>query len=181
MGGFLSFSDLECPSGVRHRNSADSAKIGGFWFLAAVRNRVYVRCRRGAENEICANFSLIFAEDAHFRKFVWHGRFRTIFLHKMINSEKFSDAPVFCLRQIWPNMFFLLFPLFLVLLAAYLHDGWCRGCTRTTKNRQRPINDSNDWSFSFCVFYLVNIQRSCFMFYTFIALYSCFFPPLSSS
>ena len=32
-GGVSIFSDLECPSGVRHRNSADSAEIGGLGFL----------------------------------------------------------------------------------------------------------------------------------------------------
>ena len=54
-GGFSIFSDLECPSGVRHINSADSAEIRGFGFCCC-QKEVYVRCRRGAENAICANF-----------------------------------------------------------------------------------------------------------------------------
>ena len=30
-----------------------------------------------------------------FGKFVWHGRFRSMFLHRMGKFERFSDAPVF--------------------------------------------------------------------------------------
>ena len=69
--GVSIFSDLECPSGVRHINSADSAEIRGLVF-AAVSNRVYARCRSGAENDF-SNSSSGFLKIADFRKIclVW--------------------------------------------------------------------------------------------------------------
>ena len=120
------------------------------------------------QNEICANLAENFLKNVDFSK-ICLVPIRTIFLHRMGFWGNFSGAPVRGgARKCVTNLCFLgLFPFVLILLAAYLHDGWWRGCTRTTRRtnkKQTAINDSNYWFCSFCVFSfcVVLFQRFCF-------------------
>ena len=151
------------------RTSADSAEIRGFVFCLSETGPVW-DVVGGAENEFFIICHLFCCKLLIFEKSVWYGRFRTIFLHRMGNSEKIRCSRVGALQQICPKfVFFWLFP-FVFDLARCLSSWWMveRLHQNNKKNKQTPMNDTNFWFCSFCVFFFLcctQANHSAIMFY----------------
>ena len=159
LGSVLWISDAMEKPGLSRRASfsgpvgswkAGSAEIRGFSLVFGIIGAQWWRVSDAAKQNLRNFCREIFLKCGFFQKFVWCPWFRTIFLHRMAFLRKFSGAPVWGLRanlsQIGVFWGVLFFCFGLILLAAYLHDGWWRGCTWTTrrKNKKKEPN-SNQW------------------------------------
>ena len=127
-----------------------SAEIRGFRLVFGIIGAQRWRVSDAAKQTI-AIFAEIFSKMwIFFWTFVWYPWLRTIFLHRLAFLRKFSGAPVWGDGRkldtkwcFWGVLSFCFGLNRLILLAAYLHDGWWRGCTRTTRRKKKT--KSNQW------------------------------------
>ena len=165
--GFILWSD--CFAGGP--GSAEIREFGlGIAKIGAWRWRVYDAAKQNLRN-FCRE---IFEKCGFFRNLFGTRDFALYFCIEWRFCENFQVLPSEGVRanlsQIGVFWGVLSFCFGLILLAAYLHDGWWRGCTRTTRRRKKQnkktaINDSNYWFSYFCVFFFFCCTSSAILFY----------------